>query len=492
MRFFVIAIFIFCICIYVVKSAGTGGAGGSSGGNKNNNTSNTNKTNNSNNSKSTNNTNNTNNTTPSGSGVLTNISWIYNPNPSALFNLYLARPSDTMVTLSLIALVDCTVSVEYWSLFKIFKISTDSKKMTLYKPNLFELINLTPDTNYTYRIHYFGNGVDNYTQEYSFHTARPKGQSFSFAIEADPHLDDQSNFTVYRNTLRNILNERPDFMLSLGDFLMSDKLALINYEAVENRSILFRQYYDFVCGNVPLFMVLGNHEGEFPNARYNLTSISTEIRSKYFPNPEPNSFFSGNNEHLENYYSFEWGNALLVIIDPFRSTYSKDQWGWSLGKAQYDWFRSTLEHSNATFKFVFAHNLVGGGSEARGGIEFAKFYEWGGYHLNGSYGFDSLRAGWGKPIHQILVDTKVRAFFHGHDHLYVKQTLDGIVYQEVPQPSHINLGSGALVQANEYGYTNGTVMGYGGHLLVNVTEKTATVNYIMHMNVIEDSYVFNA
>ena len=181
-----------------------------------------------------------------------------------------------------------------------------------------------------------------------------------------------------------------------------------------------------------------------------------------------------------------------MIIDQFRSTYSKDQWGWSLGKAQYDWFRSTLEHSNATFKFVFAHNLVGGGSEARGGIEFAKFYEWGGYHLNGSYGFDSLRAGWGKPIHQILVDTKVRAFFHGHDHLYVKQTLDGIVYQEVPQPSHINLGSGALVQANEYGYTNGTVMGYGGHLLVNVTEKTATVNYIMHMNVIEDSYVFNA
>ena len=35
----------------------------------------------------------------------------------------------------------------------------------------------------------------------------------------------------------------------------------------------------------------------------------------------------------------------------------------------------------------------------------------------------------------LLVANKVNIVFHGHDHLFVKQDLDGIVYQEVPQPS---------------------------------------------------------
>jgi hypothetical protein len=42
------------------------------------------------------------------------------------------------------------------------------------------------------------------------------------------------------------------------------------------------------------------------------------------------------------------------------------------------------------------------------------------------------------PIHQLLVRNKVAAVFHGHDHLFAKQDLDGIVYQEVPQPSSPN------------------------------------------------------
>ncbi|MCY2952886.1 MAG: hypothetical protein NTU53_13060 [Planctomycetota bacterium] len=38
------------------------------------------------------------------------------------------------------------------------------------------------------------------------------------------------------------------------------------------------------------------------------------------------------------------------------------------------------------------------------------------------------------PIRQLLVQNHVNIAFQGHEHLYAKQDLDGIVYQEVPQP----------------------------------------------------------
>ena len=32
----------------------------------------------------------------------------------------------------------------------------------------------------------------------------------------------------------------------------------------------------------------------------------------------------------------------------------------TLGREQYEWLKTTLENSDATFKFVFSHNLIGG------------------------------------------------------------------------------------------------------------------------------------
>ena len=112
---------------------------------------------------------------------------------------------------------------------------------------------------------------------------------------------------------------------------------------------------------------------------------------------------------------------------------------------------------------MFCHNLVGGlnmNGQMRGGIEAAKYLEWGGYNLDGSWGFDKARPGWPMPVHQLLVANKVTAFFHGHDHLYAKQELDGIVYQEGPQPSARNFNLGTL--GTDYAYAHGTVLGGAG------------------------------
>jgi hypothetical protein len=100
----------------------------------------------------------------------------------------------------------------------------------------------------------------------------------------------------------------------------------------------------------------------------------------------------------------------------------------------------------------------------------------GGNNADGSYGFDAQRPGWGVPIHQLLVQNHVTAVFHGHDHLFVKQELDGIIYQEVPQPSAAR--ANATNTAAEYGYTSGDILGSSGHLRLTVTPNGVTVDYV--------------
>jgi hypothetical protein len=54
--------------------------------------------------------------------------------------------------------------------------------------------------------------------------------------------------------------------------------------------------------------------------------------------------------------------------------------------------------------------------------------------------------------------------------------LDGVVYQEVPQPS--NRGYDNISSAAEYGYVNGDILGNSGHLRVRVSPTEVTVDYV--------------
>ncbi len=172
-----------------------------------------------------------------------------------------------------------------------------------------------------------------------------------------------------------------------------------------------------------------------------------------------------------------------MVLDPYTYTAKKpgaDGWGWTLGAGQYQWFARTLAASRARFKFVFSHHMVGGnGSETRGGAAFASLFEWGGRNLDGTWGFDRQRPGWAAPIHQLLVDNKVSAWFHGHDHLYAREELDGVIYQEVPQPS---LGRYDTPNpGGDYGYVGTvgeTIFASSGHLRVMVGSTETRVDYV--------------
>ena len=216
-------------------------------------------------------------------------------------------------------------------------------------------------------------------------------------------------------------------------------------------------YFGLMAASTALLLTNGNHEqahlanlgGIFNNA----SVWAADARLKYYPLPAPGAFYTGDESKLtakngyptiaaedgllRDYYAFTWGDALFVTIDPYwhSEEVSPDsslfadpepEWGATLGDAQYAWLKKTLEGSAAKWKFVFAHHVNGNN---RGAAAIVGAQEWG-----GEPGFAQNRPGWEKPIHQLLVDTKVTIFFQGHDHMYSREVVDGVIYQEVPNP----------------------------------------------------------
>ena len=414
-----------------------------------------------------------------------------------LFKELLSRPTDTSATVQIMFADSAEVSVQYDTLSGSFANQTAWQTYADSVAAPVVLSGLQPNTQYYYRYCYRHPGDTGFTArpQYSFHTQRAPGTAFSFVVEADPHDDSNSDTALYRQCLLNQLKDKPDFMIDLGDFLMTDKLQntahVVPYDTIPYRCKIFRDFYSTSGNSVPLYIALGNHEGEagwYLNGTANNVAVwDAQVRKQYFLNPEPNSFYTGDTTDYayigkrQSYYAWQWGDAQFIVLDPFWYTTPKPDsltcWNWSLGKTQYDWLRATLEHSTAKFKFVFLHQLVGGGvnGQGRGGVEYADLYEWGGNNLDGTPGFAAHRPGWYKPIKDLLTENHVNIFFHGHDHLYDQQVKDCLIYQETPQPSLPNFNN---TSAAAYGYVGGDIVNNSGHLRVNVSAEGVQVQYV--------------
>ena len=406
--------------------------------------------------------------------------------PAHPFDVILARPTANSVTVSVICYEDAEGGIAYGKQSVQLTSTTPRRQFKKGEPVEIVLSGLDADAQYFYQLRLARTN----SAEFSFHTARASGRAFTFTVTADSHLDEHTDPLVYQRTLANALADRPDFHIELGDTFMTEKHP--NRDAAFKQYLAQRYYFGQLCASAPFFFVLGNHDGESPRGRGSdadgLAVWSNLTRKRYFPNPVPDSFYTGDaTKHpeagmLEDYYAWTWGDALFVVLDPFWFTQKQrngeDNWKRTLGDAQYQWLQRTLETSRAKFKFIFIHHLVGGAdAQNRGGAEATPFYEWGGKNADGSAGFKANRPGWPAPIHQLLVQNKVSAVFHGHDHFYAKQDLDGIVYQLVPQPGYPGNGR-APRSAAEYGYVNGTILGSSGHLRVSVSAQQAKVDYV--------------
>ncbi|MBL8173188.1 MAG: metallophosphoesterase family protein [Bryobacterales bacterium] len=403
--------------------------------------------------------------------------------PERAFDLILTRPTNRSVTASILAYDNLEGFMEYGARPGVYPGRTARFQLSKGEPRQVVLEALQPDTRYYYRLRHRTPGASGFAEsaQWTFHTQRAPAAPFTFAVQADSHLDENASPDVYRLTLGNMLAAKPDFLIDLGDTFMTDKRRSDFRQALP-QYLAQRYYFGLVGHSTPLFLVLGNHDGE-GGSRAEMAEWSIGLRRRFFPNPRPDAFYTGNREPLENYYAWEWGSALFLVLDPYWPTTSRargDNWNWTLGPAQYRWLGQVLASSKSRLKFVFIHHPVGGKDQPiRGGIEAAKYNEWGGRNSDSSDGFKSHRPGWEMPVHQLLVKHKVSIVFHGHDHMFAREELDGVVYQLVPQPGQQR--AGAPRNAKDYGYVHGPVLGGAGYVRVEVAQDEAIVDYVLSL-----------
>jgi hypothetical protein len=425
----------------------------------------------------------------------------------------LGRPTDTSVTVNVVPSSNGQVYFKYGTTSGVYTDQTSSAGLTSGSPTEVLIQGLTPNTRYYYRLVSSGDGVNwEDGDEHSFQTQRSQGSTFNFTITSDSHVDIMlGNAAMWTQTMTNVANDHPDFEIDLGDTFAMDSVTTA--AGAEQVYLYQREFFDIVGHSASIFLVSGNHEqqeawhlDDTGNPATSQPVIGLNAQKKYYVNPVPDAFYSGNpddshsyvdGDHLlEDYYAWTWGDALLVVIDPYWYTTTKpytgntgggessdvgsgDRWDWTLGLEQFNWLKQTLEESQAAYKFIFAHHMVGGSQDyVRGGAVPAHICEWGGYNEDGTtWGWDTERpvAQWGSdPVHQILVENHVSAFFHGHDHQYAYEMRDGVVYQSMPAAGFS--GNGFNI------YSEGTytleVLPSPGHLRVSISPSQTTVDYV--------------
>ncbi|MBY0263098.1 MAG: metallophosphoesterase, partial [Phycisphaerales bacterium] len=456
--------------------------------------------------------------------------------PMSAFSQILGRPTDHTVTVSVLSATAMEAFVEYGTAPGVYAKKTPTRAFKGGEPTEFEIAELASNAAYFYRVRTKVAGSAEFVphEEAIFHTQRRRGETFTFGVQGDSHperLGRMYDPGLYVQTLNLVAKDAPDFYFLMGDDFSIERLierGNKNQSAVDAIYAHQRGFLGLVGKATPLMLVNGNHEQA---AKYlldgtanNFAVLAGKARTNFFPLPAPGGIYTGNAEPVEHigllrdYYAWEWGDALFVVIDPYwhsdvavdneagvkapqqpgesnrdvkrrerdnqgggnqpagdppanrQGKGSRDLWQITLGDVQYLWLGKTLRESKAKFKFVFSHHVSGTG---RGGIEVAGLYEWGGEDRRGVDRFFQMRPKWEKPIHDLMRDTGVTIFFQGHDHLYARQELDGVVYQTCPNPA-----DPTFTAFNAQAYKSGDIFPNSGHLRVTVTPESAKVEYV--------------
>ena len=311
----------------------------------------------------------------------------------------LGKPTASSVTINIVPASTIQYQYQYGTATGTYTQQTDPVTATGGQPSEVTIQGLSANTLYYYRMVYDADGSvtdgDFETRpERTLRTQRAVGAPFVFTVTSDIHNNLSTN---EQNVMTNILSENPDFHIDLGDTFMTDSAG--SEGGARTRYVNHRgtSYMGKIGPSIPIFLATGNHEdeegwnlddtGNFATGLWNIA-----VRKAYFPTPTQDGFYSGNTDPLptaiggdtnrEDYYAWTWGDALFVVIDEFQYTMSLpytplagelsddevtgDQWSWTLGLQQYNWLKSTLQNSDARYKFVFSHNMLGGVPEQLG------------------------------------------------------------------------------------------------------------------------------
>ena len=428
------------------------------------------------------------------------------------FNLIIGRPTNTTAAISTLVTEPLTAYIEYGYIKGKYVGKSVIKNLTPDTPGVFELAALKSNSKIYYRLRTKSSSATSFATNSvnSFTTQRKNASAFSFTVQGDTHPERAGkmfNSELYYVTMANIASQQPDFHILLGDDFSIDPLidkGQANQASVENIYKTHRDWLSVAGANVPIFLVNGNHEQA---AAYLLDGTTTNpavlagnARLKYYPLPAPNNFYTGDLQAIpgvglpRDYYSWTWGDALFISLDPYwhsknavdnvagvaadntnsgkkNSGKTSNLWQVGIGDEQYQWLKQTLENSTAKYKFVFAHHVLGTG---RGAVEVSTNYEWGGIDPKGMSTFAVERPNWELPIHDLMVKNGVSIFFQGHDHIFVTQERDGLIYQSMPNPA-----DDTFSMFNESAYKTGTKAPNSGHVRVTVSPTEAKVEYFL-------------
>ncbi len=399
---------------------------------------------------------------------------------------------------------DAEATLEYGAASSTFVLKSQRLSLKAGVPLQTKLTGLKPSTAYAYRLSFkkSGQSAVEFSPTYRIQTQRKPGEEFMFFVQGDSHPERMGKMNVpslYERTLLTAEAQKPDLFICLGDDFSVDTLRERTKQTVEGVYTKQVPYLGLVGHSVPIYLVNGNHE-QASKANLNGSPNSLGVwaqnaRNRNFVQPAPDGFYTGNAEPVEhigllrNYFAWTWGDALFVTIDPYWHSATavdnsagkgpkaegggkrnRNLWDITLGDAQYKWLTKTLLESKAKYKFVFAHHVNGTG---RGAIENATLYEWGGKDPRGGDLFKSKRPGWELPIHQLFVKAGVSIFFQGHDHIYCKQELDGVIYQSCPCPAD---PTNSLINGDAY--KSGEKVPGAGLVRVTVGPTQTKVDYV--------------
>jgi predicted phosphodiesterase len=241
-----------------------------------------------------------------------------------------------------------------------------SSKTDTSSTSIHEIILDKLDVETTY--HYSVKSGTVSSDDNTFQTAVNDKTPFTFAVLGD----NRTVPNIHTQVINSIIQNNPDIVLNSGDIITSDSYSQFEREFFTPAAPLMK--------NTPLYVAIGNHEGD------------SEWFYKLLSYPDP-----------ENYYSFNYGNAHFLIIDSNKP--------YSTSSTQYSWIEEDLNSEaakRADWIFVCFHHPP-----------WSQMWDSPGYTGTAS-------------VRQYLVpffeQYKVDIVFNGHTHDYERGIKNGIYY----------------------------------------------------------------
>ena len=192
--------------------------------------------------------------------------------------------------------------------------------------------------------------------------------------------DNRSGDDTYRKLVSMIVARKPAFVVNVGDMIVTpgDVKQWANFWQMSKPITM------------PYFLTVGNHDV------HTKLPLSEKIYKEQVDLP-------GN----KMYYSFRAGNSLFIVLDS--CLVGEDR---KVSGEQYTWLEGVLDRSSEEHKFLFIHHPM-----------YPENFP-GTHHGNDLDRYPSER----DRFENLMIRSKVDAFFAGHEHYYSRKTVKGIMH----------------------------------------------------------------